>query len=78
MARIYPFPGKAAAEAAVSSRIRRGNTLSATPDRYRLCGFVAQQALKALSEEGKVPAAKVAEAIAKYNIQADKVNPLYA
>ena len=25
-----------------------------------------------------LPATKVAEAIAKYNIQADKVNPLYA
>ena len=35
-------------------------------------------ALKALSEEGTVPVAKVAEAIAKYAIQADKINPLYA
>lgn len=35
-------------------------------------------ALKALSEEGTVPVAKVAEAIAKYGIQADKINPLYA
>lgn len=40
--------------------------------------YIVVAALKALSEEGKVPAAKVAEAIAKYNIQADKVNPLYA
>ena len=35
-------------------------------------------ALKALSEEGAVPVAKVAEAIQKYGINADKVNPLYA
>jgi pyruvate dehydrogenase E1 component len=35
-------------------------------------------ALKALSEEGTVPVALVAEAIAKYAIQADKINPLYA
>ena len=40
--------------------------------------YIVVAALKALSEEGKVPATKVAEAIAKYNIQADKVNPLYA
>ncbi len=35
-------------------------------------------ALKALADDGKVPAAKVAEAIAKYGINADKTNPLYA
>jgi pyruvate dehydrogenase E1 component len=35
-------------------------------------------ALKALSEDGSVPVAKVAEAIAKYGINADKINPLYA
>jgi pyruvate dehydrogenase E1 component len=40
--------------------------------------YIVVAALKALSEEGKVPVAKVAEAIAKYGIQADKVNPLYA
>ena len=40
--------------------------------------YIVVAALKALSEEGAVPVAKVAEAIAKYNIQADKVNPLYA
>jgi pyruvate dehydrogenase E1 component len=40
--------------------------------------YIVVAALKALSEEGTVPAAKVAEAIAKYGIQADKVNPLYA
>ena len=35
-------------------------------------------ALKALAEEGSVPATKVAEAIAKYGIKANKINPLYA
>ena len=40
--------------------------------------YIIVAALKALSEEGTVPVAKVAEAIAKYNIQADKINPLYA
>jgi pyruvate dehydrogenase E1 component len=40
--------------------------------------YVVVAALKALSEEGTVPVAKVAEAIAKYGINADKVNPLYA
>ena len=35
-------------------------------------------ALKALSEEGKVPVAQVAEAIKKYGIKVDKINPLYA
>jgi pyruvate dehydrogenase E1 component len=40
--------------------------------------YVVVAALKALSEEGTVPAAKVAEAIQKYGIKADKINPLYA
>ncbi len=40
--------------------------------------YIVLAALKALSEEGTVPASKVAEAIAKYGIKADKVNPLYA
>jgi pyruvate dehydrogenase E1 component len=40
--------------------------------------YIAVAALKALSEEGTVPAAKVAEAIKKYGIKADKINPLYA
>jgi len=35
-------------------------------------------ALKALSEDGTVPVAKVVEAIKKYGINVDKVNPLYA
>jgi len=40
--------------------------------------YIVVAALKALSEEGAVPVAKVAEAILKYGIKADKVNPLYA
>jgi pyruvate dehydrogenase E1 component len=40
--------------------------------------YIVVAALKALAEEGTVPVAKVAEAIAKYGIKADKVNPLYA
>ena len=40
--------------------------------------YIVVAALKALSEEGSVPVAKVAEAIKKYGINADKVNPLYA
>ncbi|MDO8252201.1 MAG: pyruvate dehydrogenase (acetyl-transferring), homodimeric type, partial [Rhodoferax sp.] len=40
--------------------------------------YIVVAALKALSEDGTVPVARVVEAIAKYGIQADKVNPLYA
>ena len=40
--------------------------------------YIVVAALKALAEEGAVPVAKVAEAIHKYGIKADKVNPLYA
>jgi pyruvate dehydrogenase E1 component len=40
--------------------------------------YIVVAALKALAEEGSVPMAKVAEAIAKYGIAVDKVNPLYA
>jgi len=40
--------------------------------------YVVVAALKALADEGAVPAAKVAEAIAKYALNADKINPLYA
>jgi pyruvate dehydrogenase E1 component len=40
--------------------------------------YIVLAALKALSEEGTVPVAKVAEAIKKYAIKADKINPLYA
>ena len=40
--------------------------------------YIVVAALKALSEEGTVPASKVAEAIQKYGINTEKVNPLYA
>jgi pyruvate dehydrogenase E1 component len=40
--------------------------------------YIVVAALKALAEEGTVPAPKVAEAIRKYKIKADKINPLYA
>jgi pyruvate dehydrogenase E1 component len=40
--------------------------------------YIAVAALKALADEGTVPAAKVAEAIARYGIDAGKTNPLYA
>jgi pyruvate dehydrogenase E1 component len=40
--------------------------------------YIVVAALKALAEEGTVPAAKVSEAIKKYKIKADKINPLYA
>jgi len=40
--------------------------------------YIVVAALKALADEGTLPVAKVAEAIAKYGIKADKVNPLYA
>ncbi len=40
--------------------------------------YIVVAALKALAEEGTIPTAKVAEAIQKYGIDADKINPLYA
>ncbi len=40
--------------------------------------YIVVAALKALAEEGTVPAAKVAEAIKKYGLKVDRVNPLYA
>jgi len=40
--------------------------------------YIVVAALKALAEEGSVPTSKVAEAIAKYRIAADKINPLDA
>ncbi len=40
--------------------------------------YIVVAALKALADEGAVPAAKVAEAIKKYAIKTDKINPLYA
>jgi pyruvate dehydrogenase E1 component len=38
--------------------------------------YVALAALKALADEGQVPAAKVSEAIAKYRIDPEKPNPV--
>ena len=40
--------------------------------------YIVLAALTALADEGTVPAGKVAEAIAKYGIDAAKINPLYA
>ncbi len=40
--------------------------------------YIVLAALKALSEDGTVPAARVSEAIKKYAIRTDKINPLYA
>jgi pyruvate dehydrogenase E1 component len=40
--------------------------------------YIVVAALKALSEDGVLPVSKVSEAIAKYGINTDKVNPLYA
>ncbi len=40
--------------------------------------YIAVAALKALADDGKLPAAKAAEAIKKYGLDADKINPLYA
>jgi pyruvate dehydrogenase E1 component len=40
--------------------------------------YIVIAALKSLADEGALPVAKVAEAIKKYGIKTDKVNPLYA
>ena len=40
--------------------------------------YVVVAALKALADDGTLPLAKVAEAIKKYGLDADKINPLYA
>ncbi|MCA6216341.1 pyruvate dehydrogenase (acetyl-transferring), homodimeric type [Ideonella sp. B7] len=40
--------------------------------------YIVVAALKALADEGTVPATVVAEAIAKYGLDADKINPLHA
>jgi pyruvate dehydrogenase E1 component len=40
--------------------------------------YIVVAALKALSEEGTVPVSKVVDAIQKYGIKVDKINPLYA
>ena len=57
----------------------RSDFRSKLRERFEInCHFIVLAALKALSEEGTLPAAKVLEAIAKYGIKSDKVNPLYA
>jgi pyruvate dehydrogenase E1 component len=40
--------------------------------------YIVVAALKSLAEQGAVPASKVSEAIAKYAIPTEKINPLYA
>ncbi len=40
--------------------------------------YIVVAALKALADDGALPAQKVADAIARYGIDADKTNPLYA
>jgi pyruvate dehydrogenase E1 component len=40
--------------------------------------YIVVASLKALADEGTVPATKVAEALKKYNIDAERINPLYA
>jgi pyruvate dehydrogenase E1 component len=40
--------------------------------------YIVVAALRALSEQGELPTSKVAEAIARYGLNTDKVNPLYA
>jgi pyruvate dehydrogenase E1 component len=40
--------------------------------------YIVVAALKSLADEGTVPLAKVAEAIARYGIDTGKINPLYA
>jgi pyruvate dehydrogenase E1 component len=40
--------------------------------------YIVVAALRALADEGSVPPTKVAEAIARYKIDVNKVNPLYA
>ena len=40
--------------------------------------YIVVAALRALAEDGKVPAGKAAEAVKKYGLDADKVNPLHA
>ena len=40
--------------------------------------YIVVAALKSLADEGRIAAATVADAIAKYGINANKINPLYA
>jgi pyruvate dehydrogenase E1 component len=40
--------------------------------------YIVVAALKALSEDGAMPVETVAKAIQKYQLLADKINPLHA
>ena len=40
--------------------------------------YIVVAALNALADDGAVPRAKVAEAIKKYGIDTEKINPLFA
>ena len=40
--------------------------------------YIVVAALKTLADEGSIPASKVADALAKYAINVNKINPLYA
>ena len=40
--------------------------------------YIVVAALRALADDGTVPVAKVAEALLKYGIKTEKINPLYA
>jgi pyruvate dehydrogenase E1 component len=40
--------------------------------------YIVVAALRALADEGKLPMSRVAEAIQRYGIKTDKINPLYA
>ncbi|HEY8357722.1 MAG TPA: pyruvate dehydrogenase (acetyl-transferring), homodimeric type, partial [Ramlibacter sp.] len=40
--------------------------------------YIVVAALRALAEQGELPMAKVSEAIRKYGLKVDKINPLYA
>ena len=40
--------------------------------------YIVVAALKALADDGAMPAARVAEAITRYGLSAQKINPLYA
>ncbi|MDE2049305.1 MAG: pyruvate dehydrogenase (acetyl-transferring), homodimeric type, partial [Betaproteobacteria bacterium] len=40
--------------------------------------YVAVAALKALADDGRVPATRVAEAVRKYGLSTEKINPLFA
>jgi pyruvate dehydrogenase E1 component len=57
----------------------RSDTREALRDHFEVDRrWVTVAALAALAEEGKIERAKVAEAIAKYGIDANKPNPLFA